>query len=239
MYSIYKKEITAFFGSLLGYMAMAVFLVLLGLLVWVFKDNQLEGQYASLDILFTNAPFVFMLLIPAITMRSFADEIRSGTLELLVTRPLTEMQIILGKFFASVTLAVIFLLPTLLYYYTITKLGHDIDSGAIWGSYLGLVFLSAAFIAIGIFTSSLTSNAIVAFILALFLCFIVYLGFDAVSDMGFLSGRLANLVAGIGINAHYRSISRGVVDLRDAIYFLTFIGIFLLFTKTSLESRKW
>lgn len=242
MFPIFKKELTSFFGSLLGYIAMAVFLILLGLFVWIFKGNQLEAQYSTLDIFFTNAPIVFLLLIPAITMRSISEEIKTGTLELLVTRPLTEIQIILGKFFAACVLAVVCLLPTLIYFYTIHQLGSpvgNLDSGAIWGSYIGLIFLSASFISIGIFASSLTANQIVAFILAFFLCTLVFFGFDALSDMQILPGNISNIISNIGINAHYRSISRGVIDLRDIIYSLTFISIFILFTKTSLESRKW
>src|SRR5215471_1774216 len=167
MFAIFQRELTAFFSSLIGYIAIAVFLILIGLIMWVFPGNALEFGYANLDILFDNAPMVFMLLIPAITMRMFSEEKRAGTLEIIVTRPVTELQIILGKFFAAVVLALFALLPTLIYYYTIYNLGApagNIDNGATWGSYIGLVLLSASFVAIGLFASSLTDNQIVAFV---------------------------------------------------------------------------
>jgi len=242
MLTIFRKELTAFFSSLIGYIAIAVFLILIGLVMWVFPNNAFDSGYANLDILFTNAPMVFMLLIPAVTMRLFSEEKKTGTLEIIATRPITELQIILGKYFSALVLVIIALLPTLLYYYTIYQLATpvgNVDVGAIRGSYIGLCLLSAAFIAIGFSASALTDNQIVAFILAAFLCFVFYLAFDALSGLGLFGGKVDTIIQSIGIQYHYESISRGVVDSRDVIYFLSLIVIFLLCTKTALESRKW
>jgi ABC-2 type transport system permease protein len=242
MIAVYRKELNHFFNSLIGYIAVGVFLLLIGLIVWVFPNNTLDNGYASYEVFFDNAPWVFLLLIPSITMRSFAEEFRSGTIELLSTSPVSEMKLIAGKFFASVTLVVIALIPTLIYYYTIYELGSptgNLDSGAIIGSYIGLVFVSAVFSAIGIFCSSLTSNQIIAFLFAALLCFLFFMGFDSISNLTLFSGSTNDFIQNIGINAHYESISRGVVDTRDAIYFLALIFLFLLLTKTSLDSRKW
>ena len=242
MLTIFRKELTAFFSSLIGYIAIAVFLILTGLITWVFPNNTFDFGYANLDILFTNAPMVVMLLIPAVTMRLFSEEKKAGTLEIIATRPVTELQIILGKYFAALLLVIIALLPTLLYYFSIYKLAvpeGNIDAGAIRGSYIGLCLLSASFIAIGLFASALTDNQIVAFILAAFLCFIWYLAFNALSGLGLFGGKADDIIQSIGIQYHYVSMSRGVVDSRDLIYFLSLIVIFILCTKTALESRKW
>jgi ABC-2 type transport system permease protein len=175
-------------------------------------------------------------------MRSFAEEQQSGTIELLVTRPLNDLEIILGKFFACLGLVVFAIIPTLLYYYTVYNLGSpqgNLDSGAIIGSYIGLVFLAATFVAIGLFASSLTQNQIIAFILATFLCFIFYWGFWFFSKLPGFVGKGDDIVQMIGIDYHYNSISRGVIDTRDVIYFLSLIGVFIMMTATSLERRKW
>lgn len=243
MFTIFLKEINIFFSSLIGYIALAVFFIITGLFLWIFPDTSLlEYGYATLDYLFILAPWIFMFLIPAITMRSFAEEIKSGTIELLATRPITDLQIIMGKYLASFVLVIFALLPTLLYFYTIYSLGSpvgNIDTGAVWGSYIGLLLLAACFVSIGIFASALTSNQIVAFILAVFLCFFFYQAFDYLSKLDIFYATIDNVVELIGINAHYTSISRGVVDTRDIIYFFSFISIFILLTKTVLESRKW
>ncbi|MBA2406398.1 MAG: gliding motility-associated ABC transporter permease subunit GldF [Chitinophagales bacterium] len=243
MIPIFRKEITAFFSSLIGYIAIAVFLILIGLIMWVFQNNALNNGYATLDILFDNAPIVFMLLIPAVTMRMFSEEKKSGTLEILATRPVSETQIILGKYLAAVCLVIFSLLPTLIYYFTISKLGSppgNLDTGATWGSYIGLLLLGSSFVAIGLFSSSITDNQIVAFILGAFICFVCYLAFDALSGLGLFGGKGDYIIQSIGIQHHYESISRGVLDLsRDVIYFLSVILIFTLCTKTALESRKW
>lgn len=243
MFSIFRKEVNSFFSSLIGYIVILVFLIAMGMFVWVFPESSvLEYGYASLDALFYYAPWVFMFLIPAVTMRSFAEEIKSGTIETLVTRPVTDIQIVLGKYLASVFLVVFALIPTLIYYYTIYILGSpkgNLDSGAIWGSYIGLVFLSGSFTAIGIFSSSLTSNQIISFIISIFLCFVFFTAFDSLSGLSLFAGKTDTVIQSIGINYHYRAISKGVVDTRDVLYFFSLIVVFILLTKTSLESRKW
>jgi ABC-2 type transport system permease protein len=243
MFTLFKKEIKTFLNSLVGYIAICIFLLLMGLFLWILptETNILNNGYAGLDVLFWIAPWVFLFLIPAITMRSFAEEKKAGTIEFLLTKPLTDLQIILAKYFAGVTLTLFSLLPTLLYYYTIYRLGNpvgNIDSGGTWGSYIGLFFLASAFTAIGIFASSIAENQIVAFILAVFLCFFCYIGFDYISALE-LFGKVDDVILSLGINDHYTSMSRGVIDTRDIIYYLGLIGIFILLTKTVLESRKW
>lgn len=242
MLSIYRKEINSFFSSLIGYMVITVFLVMIGLFMWVFSEtNILDYNYATLEQLFSIAPLVFLFLIPAITMRSFAEENQKGTIEFLSTKPLTDLQIILGKYFANLTLVVFALLPTLIYYYSVYQLGSppgNLDSGGILGSYIGLFFLSAVFVAIGMWASSITDNQIVAFILGAFLCFVFHWAFSYLSMLPLFTGSLDAFINKIGINYHYSSISRGVLDSRDIIYFLSMIVIFLLATHTSLSGRK-
>ncbi len=221
---------------------MSVFLVVTGLFIWIFPETSLlEFGFATLDSLFNIAPWVFLLLIPAITMRSFSEERKTGTIELLVTRPITDLQIILGKYLAGLTLVVFSLVPTLIYYVSIYQLGIEkgnIDTGAVIGSYIGLMLLGAAFVAVGIFASAITDNQIVAFIIAIFLCFFSFFGFDSISQLQ-LFGGIDDIIISLGINAHYESISRGVLDTRDLVYFISFIAVFVLTTKLVLESRKW
>jgi len=241
MFVIYKKEIRSFLSSLIAYIVIITFLVAIGLYMWIFPDtNVLELGYANLDALFFIAPWVFIFLISAITMRSFADEKRQGTIETLTTAPVSDLGIILGKFFAGVTLVLFSLLPTLVYYYSISQLAlpvGNIDSGAIWGSYLGLLMVGSAFVAIGIFASSLTENQIIAFIISAILCFVIFVAFDFMSQA--FSGTLGNIISWLGMAYHYESISRGVLDTRDALYFLSVIVFFILLTKTVFGSRKW
>lgn len=243
MFNLFCKEVNAFFSSLIGYIAIVVFLLTCGLFLWVFPDTSiLDYGYAGLDNLFQLAPWIFTFLIPAVTMRSFSEEFRSGTIEMLVTRPISDLQIILGKYFAALFLVFCALLPTFTYYITVYQLGApvgNLDSGATIGSYLGLFLLGAAFTAIGIFASSLTANQIVAFLLAVFLCFFCYTAFDYLSKLNVFYARLDSIVENLGINAHYLSISRGVIDTRDLLYFASFIILFLSLTKAVLESRKW
>lgn len=225
---------------MVAYVTIGVFLLVLGLFLWVFPDSSiLEYGYAGLDSLFNTAPYLFMFLIPAITMRTLAEEHKEGTFELLATRPLTDCQIILGKYFACLLLLFFALLPTLVYYYSVHSLGMpqgNIDTGAVIGSYIGLFLLGGAFVAMGLFASSVTNNQIIAFTIAVFLCFFAFSGFDSLSTM--LS--LQNLgLQGLGINQHYQSISRGVLDTRDLVYFLSFIALFLIITKTIVGGRKW
>lgn len=243
MYSLFVKEIRSFLSSLIGYIVIVVFLLAISLFMWVVRGdtNVLDGGYANIDALFGIAPWVFLFLIPAITMRSFADEKKTGTIELLLTRPLTDLQIILAKYFAGFILVLISLLPTLIYYYSVWKLGipqGNIDSGGTWGSYIGLLFLGSSFVAIGIFASSLTDNQIISFILAFALCFFCYIGFEKISSLS-LFGKADTFIQALGINQHYNSLSRGVVDTRDVIYFFSFNAFFVLLTKTALEARKW
>jgi ABC-2 type transport system permease protein len=243
MLAIFKKEITLFFSSLIGYITMGVFLIALGLFVWLFTETGvLQSGFANLDTLFNYAPMILLFLIPAITMRSIAEENKNGTIELLTTKPLTDWQIIGGKYLAALALFIISLLPTLVYYYSIYQLANpvgNIDNGALIGSYLGLVLLGATFTSIGIFASSITSNQVVAFITGFSICFIMYMSFDYVALLPGIFGKLDYYVQQIGINAHYNAISYGVIDTRDIIYFATLIFLFLFGTKTVLASRKW
>ncbi len=243
MLALLRKEISLFLSSLIGYMVITVFLLVNGLFLWVFASdfNILDFGYANLDGLFMIAPFVFLFLIPAITMRSFADENRTGTIEMLLTKPLTDLQIVLAKYFAGVVLVVFAVVPTFFYLFSVYQLGMprgNIDMGGMWGSYIGLFFLGASFVSIGLFASSLTNNQIVSFIVAVFLSLFVYVGFDFIYSLD-LFGPVDLFVMSLGINAHYTSMSRGVIDTRDVIYFISLIGIFILLTKLSLESRKW
>ena len=243
MFTLLKKEIRSFLSSLIGYITITVFLLVISLFMWVLEtdSNVMDNGYANIDPLFILAPWVFLFLIPAITMRSFADEKKAGTIELLLTRPLTDLQIILAKYFAGLILVVFSLIPTLIYYYSVHKLGSpvgNIDTGGMWGSYIGLLFLGAAFVSIGIFASAITDNQVVSFILALFLCFFIYTGFDFIGSFS-LFGKFDNVILALGINQHYVSMSRGVIDTRDMIYFLSLIALFVISTRTVLESRKW
>jgi len=243
MLSIFFKEINSFFNSLIGYVVIGTFLVFMGLMLWVFPDySLLKYSVASLDALFEIAPLVFMFLIPAVTMRSFAEEKQTGTIELLLTRSVHDWEIILGKFLACWALVIFALLPTLLYYYTMHELGSpkgNLDSGAIAGSYIGLILLAGTFVAIGMLASSITNNQIIAFILALFFCFLFYWGFDYISRLPVFYGKTDDLVQMIGIDYHYTSISRGVIDSRDMLYFVSVITIFLMGSQVALDSRKW
>lgn len=239
MFAICKKELRQFFSSLTGYIAIIIFLLLNGLFLFIFPDTNLfDGGYATLDTFFEMAPWILLLLIPAISMRSFSDEFKSGTYEILATRPLSKWQIIAGKYFASLIIVVIALLPTGVYIYTINALSTGgIDSGGIAGSYIGLFFLAAAFTAIGVCCSSFTGNAVVAFLLSAFTCFLLYSGFSAVSKIPSLQGGLDYITEMLGIDFHYRSISRGAVDSRDIFYFLSVIGLFLFITYKKLLAR--
>jgi ABC-2 type transport system permease protein len=243
MFALLRKEISSFLSSIIGYSVITVFLLAMGLFLWVFPGNFniLDAGFASLETLFILAPWVFMFLIPAITMRSFAEEQRTGTIELLLTRPLSEWQIILAKYLAGFLLVIIALLPTLVYYFSLQSIGNptgNVDSGGTWGSYIGLLFLGGSFVAIGLFSSSLTDNQIVSFILAFFLCFFCYAGFDSIGRLDALKS-IDTIVLNLGINEHYSSMSRGVVDSRDLLYFLSFTLVFLALTRFRLLSRTW
>lgn len=242
MYSLFFKEIKSFFNSLTGYLVIILFLLINSLFMWVFEGpmNIPDGGYASLDSLFTLAPWVFLILIPAITMRSFSEEKRTGTFELLLTRPLTPMQITWAKYLASVVLILLALIPTLVYYYSVISLGNpagNIDQGGTWGSYAGLLMLACAYAAIGICCSSLTDNLVVSFLLAAMISLFICYGFEQTGQI-FTMGKAGNVLQSLGIIEHYRSMSRGVIDSRDVVYFLALITIFLLMTKTRIECSK-
>lgn len=242
MYAVFKRELFSFLNSLMAYITIGIFLLACALLLWFFPDTSiLEYGYAELNGFFALAPFLFMFLIPAITMRSFAEERREGTYVLLATRPLSELQIIGAKYLACVVLLLFALIPTLIYYYSIFALGSpkgNIDSGAVIGSYLGLFLLGNAFTAIGIFASSITKNQVIAFAVAVFLCFFTYSGFDSISKL-FELQYLGTVLANLGINEHYQSISRGVLDTRDLVYFISFVLVFIGLTKWAIGGRKW
>ena len=243
MWTLYKKELASFFSSLIGYLTIAVFLILTGLMLWVLKSdfNILDYGYAGMDGLFLIGPFLYLFLIPAITMRTFAEERRGGTIEMLMTRPLSDWTIVWAKFLAAWTLVFISLLPTLVCYFSVYSLGYpvgNIDTGSVFGSYIGLLLLGGAFVAIGLLCSSLTSNQIVSFIAAAVLSAIAYMGFESLYRME-LFGNGDLFVKGLGMMDHYESISRGVVDTRDVLYFASVMTLFLMGTRLVLQSRMW
>ncbi|GAA4883503.1 gliding motility-associated ABC transporter permease subunit GldF [Flaviramulus aquimarinus] len=238
MLAILKKEINSFFASPIGYLVIGLFLVLNGLFLWIFKGefNILEYGFADASSFFLLAPWILIFLIPAVTMRSFSDEKKQGTLELLLTKPISHLNIVLGKYFGAFLLILIALTPTLLYIYTVYQLGNPIgnlDMGSTLGSYFGLLFLIAAYTAIGIFASTLSDNQIVACITAVFICFLFYIGFEALAD--FTS---SNFIEQLGMNTHYKSMSRGVLDTRDILYFLSVTVFFLILTKLNINKQN-
>jgi ABC-2 type transport system permease protein len=239
MKSILLREIKSFFGSPTGYLVIAIFLLLNGLFLWVFEGefNILNSGFADLSPFFTISPWILIFLIPAVTMRSFSDERKQGTLELLLTKPLSVWQIVQGKFFGAMLLIVIAIIPTFIYVYVISMYGMpegNIDMGSTVGSYFGLLFLIASYTAIGVFTSALSENQIVAFILSVFLCFFFYFAFEGIST--FLGGQ--GLLENLGMESHFRSMSRGVLDSRDIIYFLSICILFMSFTVYKLKSLR-
>ena len=241
MLTILQKEFNAFLNSPVAYVVLGVFLIATGLFVWVFPDSSvLDYGYADLQTLFNLAPWIFLFLIPALTMRTFAEEKKAGTIELLLTRPLTDGQIIGGKYLACLLLALLALVPTLLYYYSVYQLGSpegNIDSAATVGSYLGLALLAGVFAAIGVLASALTRDQIIAFLVAVVGCFLVYTGFDSLASV--LQGSAAYYVSQLGIAAHYRDLSKGLVDSRDLVYFFSVIAVALQATRLALRSRNW
>lgn len=239
MWSVCKKELSQFFSSLTGYIAIIVFLLVNGLMLFVFDDNIFDFGYATLDRFFQLAPWILLLLIPAITMRSFAEEFKTGTYEILQTRPLTRWQIIGGKYSGSLIVVFIALIPTIIYIFSIQKLssGEGIDLGATIGSYIGLFFLAGVFTSISICSSSFTNNAVVAFITSLIGCTLLYYGFSAISRLPALAYGTDYFVEMLGIDFHYKSISRGLIDTRDIIYFLSVIFLFLTITNRNLLKR--
>lgn len=243
MLALFRKEINVFFSTLTGYIVIAVFLVANSLFMWIFPGelNISDSGYASIDTLFVIAPWVFLFLVPAVTMRSFAEEKKSGTMELLFTRPLSDIQIILAKYLAGLILVLFALIPCLVFFVSVYLLGNpvgNIDTGGTWGSFIGLFFLAAVYVAIGVFSSSLTDNQVIAFIIAVLISFILYIGFDYISSIAVFRS-VDQFILTLGINEHYKSMSRGVLDSRDIVYYFLVISLFLLFTKIVIQSRKW
>lgn len=233
MRSIVQKELHQFFSSLAGYITIILFLLVTGFILFFLKDSNIfDYGYASLDQFFDISPWIFIFLIPALCMRSFADEFKTGTFEILKTKPLTNLDIVYGKYFAVLIVVILTLIPTLLYVYTINYLASagGIDSGALLGSYLGLIFLSGVFAAISLWCSSLTSNAVIAFLSGVFFCIVLYFGFNAISQLPVFSGSADYYLEMAGIDFHYRSISRGAIDSRDVLYFVSIIFLFLSLT---------
>ncbi|RPH34528.1 MAG: gliding motility-associated ABC transporter permease subunit GldF [Bacteroidales bacterium] len=243
MFAIFVKEVSGFFSSLSGYIAAALFLVINGLAIWVFPGamNILDSGYSTLETLFVIAPWVFLFLVPAITMKTFAEEKKNGTIELLLTRPISDLNLVLGKYFASVLLVLLILIPSLTFFLSIYLLGSpvgNIDTGGTWGSFIGLFFLAAGYAAIGVFSSSFTDNQIVSFLLAIVISLFFFSGFESIASLGAFSEFKYFLVQ-LGINEHYSSMSRGVIDTRDVIYFACLSTFFIIAARIKIQSRKW
>ena len=243
MWSVCKKELRQFFSSLTGYIVILVFLLINSLFMWIFPGewNIFDTGYAGLDTLFFLSPWVFLFLVPAVTMRMIAEERRLGTIELIFSRPVSERGIIWGKYLASILLVLMALLPGLIYYVSVYWLGEspgNLDKGGTLGAFIGLFFLASVYASAGIFASSLTDNQVVAFIMAVFICFFLFMGFDSFAYLPGLK-KVDEFVIRLGINEHYKSISRGVIDLKDVVYFIALALIFNEATRLVLLSRKW
>jgi ABC-2 type transport system permease protein len=243
MYTIFRKEISGFFSSLTGYIVIIVFLLFNSLFMWVLPGewNIPETGYANLDTLFFLSPWIFLFLVPAITMRMIAEEKRLGTIELIYSRPVSERAVVYGKFLASIALVLMSLLPGLVYYFTVYFLGEtpgNLDQGGTFGAFIGLFFLASIYASAGIFCSSLTDNQVIAFIITVLICFLLFTGFDSFAYLPGLK-KIDEYVARLGINEHYKAISRGVIDIRDITYYLAVVVIFNEATRLSMLSRKW
>ena len=242
MKALFRKELNSFFSSLVGYVVVIIFLLVNSIFLWMIPDNNLlDYGYADLSLFFENAPYIFLLLIPAITMRSFAEEKSTGNIEPLMIRPVTETKIIFAKYFAALVLVVFALIPTVLYYISLYNLATpvgNIDTGAVLGSYIGLILLASVYVSIGVFSSALTGNQIVSLLIAMGISLWMLEGFGLIGGLDIFKNINLFLIE-LGIMSHYTSISRGVVDTRDVIYFLSVNAFFLLFTKTILQKRKW
>jgi ABC-2 type transport system permease protein len=242
MLHILAKEFNSFLNSLIAYIVIGVFLTAIGLLMWVFPDTSvLEYGYADLYTLFSFGPYVFIFLIPAITMRSFAEEKKAGTMELLFTKPLSDWDIILGKYFACFLLVILAIIPTIVYYFSVFALGDpagNIDTPGVIGSYIGLLLLGGVFCSVGILASSITPNQIVSFILAAFLCYLLFSGFDSLALLNVWSEN-ALLIKQAGLLHHYDSLGKGLIDSRDLVYFFSVIALMLLITRINLGVRTW
>jgi len=243
MFAIFRKEVNGFFSGLTGYIVITVFLLINCLFMWVFPGewNVFDNGIAGLDTLFMLSPWIFLFLVPAVTMRMIAEEKRLGTIELLYSKPVTEREIIWGKYLASVVLVLLSMLPCLIWYISVYILGEvpgNLDSGGTWGAFIGLFFLAAVYASAGMLASSLTDNQVIAFIIAVLLCFFLLMGFDS---FAFLPGlkKIDEVVINLGVNEHYKSLSRGVIDLRDIVYFIAVTAILNETTRMVLLSRKW
>lgn len=241
MLAIFRKEVNQFFSSPIAYIIMGVFLTALGLLLWVFPDTSLlENGYADMGTFFNLTPYVMLFLVPAITMRAIADEVRSGTLEWLLTKPVSRWGVVVGKFLASWLLVVLTLLPTLLYYVSLYQLGSpagNIDSAGVFGSYIGLILLSGVFVSVGLWASSLNDNQVVAFVLGVFFCFLLYAGLSALAGLSIL-GSVAYYLSSFALDEQYRALGRGVIDSRNVVYLFSLIILFLLLTANRLKASK-
>lgn len=243
MLAIFRKEINGFFSSLTGYIVIIVFLLINSMFIWVFPGewNIMDNGYAGLDPLFFLSPWIFMFLVPAVTMRMISEEKRLGTIELIYSRPVTERSIVYGKFLASVSLVILSLLPGIIFYFSVYHLGEtpgNLDKGGTLGSFIGLFFLASVYASAGLFASSFTDNQVIAFIFAVLICFLLFMGFDSIAYLPGLK-KLDEVVIRLGLNEHYKSISRGVIDIRDVIYFLAVAGMFTEATILRLSSHKW
>jgi ABC-2 type transport system permease protein len=239
MYTIFKKELRTFFSNATGYIVIGIFLILTGLFLWIIPGeyNILDSGYANVDGLFYLAPWLFLFLCPAVTMRLFAEEMQTGTWELLITKPVSKMNIVLGKYFAGLAVVTAALIPVLIYYFSVSYLAEpvgNIDSGAFWGSFIGLFFLAAIYVAIGTFSSSLSTNQIVSFVAAVVLSFFFFYGFEVLTGF-FTSGQSIQILDLLGIHAHYKSMSRGVIDSRDVLYFIIVSSIFIYATRWKIK----
>ena len=242
MLSILKKELRAFFSSVTGYIVIGIFLLLNGLFLWVIPGqfNVLDAGYANVDGLFYLAPWLFLFLCTAVSMRFFAEEKQTGTWELLATKPISEWQLVLGKYLAGTIVVILALIPTIINFFAVSFIAEpngNVDAGQFWGSFIGLIFLASVYTAVGTFASSLSKNQIVAFIIGIVLCFFLYYGFDLFTSY-FTSGRKMHFIENLGIHAHYKSMSRGVIDSRDVIYFLAVGTIFLTLTVWRVRKMK-
>lgn len=238
MLTVFRKEVNHFFSSPIAYIIMGVFLTATGLLLWVFPDTSLlENGYADMGSFFSLTPYVMLFLVPAITMRSIADEVRAGTLEWLLTKPVSRWGVVGGKFAASWLLVGLMLLPTLLYYVTLYQLGSpvgNIDSAGVFGAYIGLLLLAGVFVSIGVWASSLNDNQVVAFVLGVFLCFLLYTGLSALAGL-LAPGNLSFYVAYFALDDQYRALGRGLIDSRNVVYLSSLILFFLFLTVNQLK----
>lgn len=231
--AIFLKELRSYFNSAIAYVIIVVFLALVG---WFYVNNIFLNNEATMRSMFDSViPLVFLFIIPALTMRLLSEEKKSGTIEILTTKPIHDYDIVLGKFFSAWALIGIILVPTLLYYITVASLGK-LDHGPVIGGYIGLLLVAGVYISLGLFASSLTENQVIAFILGLVFILIFFI-LDKI--LIYLPGWAASTVEYFGVDYHYSSISRGVIDTRDIIYFLSMMGFILYLTVVSLERRKW